>query len=119
MFLSLACNAILCTVVAVNQLDLAPLHAGKIMGLTLFVASLAAVAAPHAVGALTYHHSSRLEWQMVFFLAAGIYAAGAIIFVIFGSGEPQSWTETSEDNPQDELTFSQSGQLVTVEQTIR
>ena len=37
MFLSLACDAIASPVVAVNQLDLAHLHAGKVMGLTHFV----------------------------------------------------------------------------------
>jgi len=118
LFLSLACDAIASPVVAVNQLDLAHLHAGKIMGLTFFVASLASIAAPHAVGAMTYHQSSRSEWQNVFFLTAGIYAVGAIIFVVFGSGERQSWAKTSENNPQDELTFSESGQIATVEQTV-
>jgi len=90
-------------VITVNQLDLAPLHAGKIMGLTQFVGSLASIAAPHAVGALTYQQSSRSAWQKVFFLAAGIYAVGAIIFVIFGSGERQNWAESSDDKRQEEL----------------
>ena len=119
MFLCLTCSSIAFPVIAVNPLDLALLHAGKIMGLTNFVASLASIAGPHAVGALTYHQSTRSEWQKVFFLAAGIYAAGAIIFVIFGSGESQSWaTETSENNTRDESTFCQSGHTVIVEQTV-
>jgi len=77
--------------VVTNQLDLAPLHAGKIMGLTQFVAMVAQIAAPHVVGALTYHCSTRFEWQIIFFVAAGIYAVGAIVFGIFGSGNLQSW----------------------------
>jgi len=32
---------------------------------------------------------------MVFFLAAGIYTVGAIVYLIFGSGERQSWAEWS------------------------
>jgi len=103
MFLAIACTCVSLPVVTVNQLDLAPLHAGKIMGLTYFVASLASIAAPHAVGALTFQQSSRSAWQKVFFLAAGIYAVGAIIFVIFGSGERQSWAESSDDKRQEEL----------------
>jgi len=91
MFLVIACVVISFSVVTVNQLDLAPLHAGKIMGLTHFVANFGPIAAPHAVGALTYHQSTRSEWQNVFYLAAGIYAAGAIIFAIFGSAERQNW----------------------------
>jgi len=58
------------------------------------VSNLAQIAAPHVVGALTYHRSTRLEWHIVFFLAAGIYVVGAIVFVIFGSGEFQSWAGT-------------------------
>jgi len=76
-----------------NQLDLAPLHAGMIMGLTYTVANLGAIAAPLAMGALTSQHSARSEWQHVFFLTAGVYAFGALVFVIFGSGNRQSWAD--------------------------
>ena len=117
MFLSISCSAVSFPVVAVNQLDLAPLHAGKIMGLTHFVGSLAAIVAPHAVGALTYEESSRSEWQNVFFLAAGILVVGAIIFSIVGSGKRQSWAKSSA-NRQDEPTSSQSGHTVILEQTV-
>jgi len=79
------------TTVAVNQLDLAPLHAGKIMGLTNTIAGLASIAAPHAVGVFTSHRSTRSEWQNVFFLAAGVCVVSAVIFVIFGSGNRQRW----------------------------
>ena len=91
MFIAIGCMHISFSVVVTNQLDLAPLHAGKIMGLTTFVSTLAQIAAPHVVGALTYHRSTRSEWQIVFFLAAGIYAVSAIFFTIFGSGDLQSW----------------------------
>jgi len=79
--------------IAVNQLDLAPLHAGKLMGLTYTVAVMAAIIAPLAVGSLTYERSTREEWQKVFFLGTGIYAFAVIVFLIFGSGERQSWAD--------------------------
>jgi len=103
MFIALACTCISFPVVAVNQLDLAPLHCGKLMGLTYGVANLASIAAPHAVGILTYHRSSRSEWQRVFYLAAAIYAVGAGVFVIFGSGEHQSWAGDEDDKRPEEL----------------
>ena len=83
------------TTTAVNQLDLAPLHAGKIVGFTLTIGHLAAIAGPHAVSVFTSHRSTRSEWRNVFFLAAAVYAVGAIIFVIFGSGNRQSWADDS------------------------
>jgi len=84
--------------IGVNQLDLAPLHAGKIVGLTTTIGNLASIAAPHAVGALTSHRSTRSEWQNVFFLSAAVYAVGAVIFVIFGSGNRQHWADDTRCN---------------------
>ena len=81
MFFAIACTTLCHNVVSVNQLDLAPLHAGKIMGLTSCFANLAQIAAPHVVGALTYHKATRSEWQHVFFLAAGIYTVGTLSLI--------------------------------------
>ena len=92
-FAIVACSDGAYASVAVNQLDLAPLHAGKITGLAHTVAVMSAIVAPLAVGALTYERSTREEWQKVFFLAAGVYAVAAVVFLIFGSGERQSWAE--------------------------
>jgi len=91
MFIAIGCSNISFPVVITNQLDLAPLHAGKIMGLTYTVAIVAQIAAPHVVGALTYHRSTRFEWQIIFFLTAAIYVVGAIVFVVFGSGKLRRW----------------------------
>jgi len=93
MFAVIASLNVAFTTVATNQLDLAPLHAGKIIGLTSAIGNLAAIAAPHAVGGLTSHRSTRSEWQNVFFLAAGVCAVGAVIFVVFGSGNRQRWAD--------------------------
>ena len=42
---------------------------------------------------------TREEWQMVFFLAAGIYAFGGVIYIICARGELQPWAvDTSEIN---------------------
>jgi len=111
MFIAIGFTCLTVPVVVVNQLDLAPLHAGKNMGLTQFVANLSSIATPHAVGFLTYHRSSRSEWQNVFYLAAAISAVGAIVFVVFGSGRRQSWADTTDVNCQDVPTFPRSGEV--------
>ena len=89
--------------VLVNQLDLAPLHAGKIMGLTYTIANLGSVFGTHTVSFLTYDNSTRSGWQNVFFLTAGIYAVGAIVFTIFGSGYRQLW---ADDASHDQIVIS-------------
>ena len=91
MFLFIFCTCTTSLVVYINPLDLAPHHAGKIMGLSKFVATVASIVAPQVTGAVTYHSSTRSEWQKVFFLTAGIQILGAIVFVVFGSGDRQSW----------------------------
>jgi len=96
MFLFVFCTCITLLVLHVNPLDLAPLHAGKIMGLTKFVATVASIVGPQVAGAFTYHSSTRSEWRKVFFLAAGIQILSAIVFVVFGSGNLQSWAGMNE-----------------------
>ena len=93
MFVVTASGSPAVVTVSVNQLDLAPLHAGKIMGLTHGISMLSGFAAPLAVSALTNRHSTRSSWQNVFFLTAAIQVVGAIIFVIFGSGDRQPWAD--------------------------
>jgi len=50
----LACKPLAFSSVGATQLDLAPLHAGKIMGVTYTVANLGSIAAPIAASAFTY-----------------------------------------------------------------
>ena len=83
-----------------NQLDLAPLHAGKIAGLMYTIADLSLFTAPLVVGAFTYQQPTRSQWEKVFVLTAGIYGVGALVFLIFGSGDRQSW---ADDTTQDEV----------------
>jgi len=96
----MACQTLQFTTVAITQLDLAPLHAGKIMGLTYTIANLGGLAAPLAASALTYEQSTRSQWQNVFFLTSGILIVGAVVFVVFGSGDRQSW---ADDNSTDKI----------------
>jgi len=76
---------------AVNHLDLAPNYAGTLMGLTNTLATVAGILGPEVVGALTYHESTRAQWQKVFYIAATLYGFGATTFVVLGSGELQDW----------------------------
>lgn len=37
------------------------------------------------------------EWKIIFFIAAGFFFAGNLLFVIFGKAEIQPWNETEGD----------------------
>jgi len=74
-----------------NHLDLAPKHAGTLMGLTNTLATVPGILGPQVVGAFTYHESTRAQWQKVFYICTAIYCFGTAVFVFFGSGELQDW----------------------------
>lgn len=38
------------------------------------------------------------EWKIIFFIAAGFFFGGNLLFVIFGEAEIQPWNETKADN---------------------
>ena len=67
------------------------------MGLTSAIGSLGITAAPHVVSLLTTQGGTRSEWQNVFYIEAAVYALGAVVFVVFGSGERQSWADVADD----------------------
>ena len=92
-FLLQFCQGVVFSTVECNQLDLAPVHAGNLLGLTYTVANLGSIAGPFVVGAMALQQSAGLGWQMVFFLLSGVGTFGAVVFVIFGSGRRQNWAD--------------------------
>ena len=75
----------------VNHLDLAPKHAGTLMGLTNTLATIPGFLGPQVVGALTYQQSTRAQWQKVFYITFAINCFSSAVFAVFGSGELQVW----------------------------
>lgn len=81
---------------SVNHLDLAPIYAGTLMGLTNTIATIPGFAGPALASAFTAYGHTRAAWRGVFFVAAAINAFGAIFFCIFGTGEKQQWAVPRE-----------------------
>ncbi|XP_077983131.1 sialin-like isoform X2 [Glandiceps talaboti] len=81
----------------VNHVDIAPKYAGVLLGITNTTATLSGILAPYVIGSITTNQTQE-EWQIVFYIAAGIYTFGAIFFIIFGSGEVQDWAKDDDSN---------------------
>ncbi|GLG97099.1 Putative inorganic phosphate cotransporter [Gryllus bimaculatus] len=77
---------------SVNHLDLAPQFASILMGLSNTVATLPGMISPLLTEHLVQHKALR-EWQGVFYIAGGIYLAGAVFYGLFASGERQKWAD--------------------------
>ncbi|XP_078595342.1 sialin-like [Branchiostoma floridae x Branchiostoma japonicum] len=102
----------------INHLDIAPRHAGVLMGITNCIATVPGFAGPAVVGFLTKHAktwpSRKLQWQKVFYIAGGIYAFGTLTFLLMGRGTVQEWAK--EESEQGHKS-TQKGLLVNQDQT--
>ena len=46
---------------------------------------------------VSFPQPTRLQWQKVFYISAGMYIIGWVTFVLFASGEVQEWNSPFED----------------------
>lgn len=76
-----------------NHIDIAPNFAGTLMGITNGLANIMSIIAPLLVGFIVTDVSNASEWRYVFFISAGIYFFGNLIFVIFSSTDIQVWND--------------------------
>ncbi|XP_021917270.1 vesicular glutamate transporter 2-like isoform X2 [Zootermopsis nevadensis] len=77
---------------SVNHLDIAPQFASILMGLSNTVATLPGIFSPLLTGHLVQDKTPE-EWQAVFYIAGGVYLAGALFYGLFASGERQKWAD--------------------------
>jgi len=91
MIAAMGCQGMAWAALAVNPLDLSVLHAAVVFSITNSTSTLSSIAVPLVIGDLTYENPSRSQWRKVFCIAAGIEWFGCIVFLLFGSGEPQNW----------------------------
>ncbi|XP_054738470.1 putative inorganic phosphate cotransporter isoform X1 [Anastrepha obliqua] len=74
-----------------NHIDLSPNYAGILMGLANCAANIMSLLAPLTVGFVVTDVKNVQQWRVVFFIAAGLYFIGNLLFVLFGKTEIQSW----------------------------
>lgn len=81
---------------AVNHLDLSPKSAGVLMGISNTFATIPGIVSPILTGYITSNKSDD-EWRVVFYIAAGIYLIGCVIYWIWASGELQPWSIEAQE----------------------
>nr|CAG4645485.1 EOG090X04X8 [Lynceus sp. MCZ IZ 141354] len=102
---------------SVNQLDIAPQYASILLGLSNTVATLPGIISPSVTGAIVLTKSAS-EWHIVFYIAAALYIAGAIFYIIFASGDRQSWSPplnpatSGQITPSDSMAFHTSTEAI-------
>uniref|UniRef100_A0ABK8FQZ9 Major facilitator superfamily (MFS) profile domain-containing protein n=1 Tax=Anopheles gambiae TaxID=7165 RepID=A0ABK8FQZ9_ANOGA len=83
----------------VNHIDLAPNHAGTMMGITNCAANIMSIIAPLIVGQVISDATDPIQWRRVFYIAAGVYFFGNLTFIIFGKADIQPWNEPESPIP--------------------
>ncbi|XP_055643877.1 putative inorganic phosphate cotransporter isoform X2 [Toxorhynchites rutilus septentrionalis] len=86
----------------VNHIDLAPNHAGTMMGITNCAANIMSIIAPLIVGQVLEDATDPVQWRTVFYISAAIYFCGNLIFIIFGKADVQTWNEPRSDKKHDD-----------------
>ncbi|XP_068914200.1 putative inorganic phosphate cotransporter isoform X1 [Tenebrio molitor] len=77
----------------INVLDVAPNHAGTLLGIINGANNIFSILGPLSVGLLGSDKKDPLLWRSVFLLTAGIYIGTGLFYVLFTSAEVQSWNE--------------------------
>ncbi|CAH1376863.1 unnamed protein product, partial [Tenebrio molitor] len=77
----------------INMLDVAPNHAGTLLGMINSINNVFSILGPLSVGLLGSDKKDPILWRTVFLLAAGIYIGCGLFYVLFTSAEVQSWNE--------------------------
>jgi len=80
----------------VNHLDIAPRFAGILMGISNSIGTISGIIGPYVVGFLTNNQPKRARWQKVFYISAGVYVFGWLVYLLLGSGREHSWNTPDE-----------------------
>ncbi|RZF35165.1 hypothetical protein LSTR_LSTR007867 [Laodelphax striatellus] len=71
---------------------------GTIFGLANTLSSFGGYLSTYMVGKLTVNNQTFSQWQIVFYILAGTYTFGGLVFLIFGTGKMQSWNSPAGPN---------------------
>ncbi|XP_066152459.1 sialin-like [Euwallacea fornicatus] len=82
----------------VNPLDIAPQYASIILGISNTLGTVPGIISPILTGYIVSNEPSVEEWQIVFFIAAGLYLFGAFFYLTCSSGEVQQWAKQKGSN---------------------
>ncbi|GAB0094566.1 putative inorganic phosphate cotransporter [Sergentomyia squamirostris] len=85
----------------VNHIDLAPNHAGVLMGITNGAANIMSIIAPLLVGFVVQDSTDPYQWRLVFFISSAVYLVGNTLFVIFGRTDIQAWNNPTQKQSMD------------------
>jgi len=97
-----------------NGLDIAPNFSGTIFGIANTFSSVGGFLSSFMVGTITYKNQTYAQWSIIFWILAATYCTGALMFVLFGTGELQEWNNPFSDRQKknNEITVEEGGESI-------
>lgn len=86
-----------------NGLDIAPNFSGTIFGMANTLSSIGGYLSTKLVAALTHDNHTIQQWNYVFWILAGVYMFGSLFYLIFGSGNLETWNSNVRRNSENGL----------------
>jgi hypothetical protein len=74
-----------------NCVDIAPAYSGTLLALSHVPACVFGYFSTKIVGLFTKNEQNFQQWSYIFWIVVGVYLFASIFFIVFGSGEVQSW----------------------------
>jgi ACS family sodium-dependent inorganic phosphate cotransporter-like MFS transporter 5 len=81
-----------------NHIALSPKFAGTMYGITNAAANMCGFLAPYVIGRIINERETLGQWQLVFYLAAGINIGANLFYVAFASAREQPWSRSQRMN---------------------
>ncbi|GAB0100067.1 hypothetical protein DMENIID0001_160500 [Sergentomyia squamirostris] len=97
----------------VNPLDLAPNYASIIWGISNTISTIPGILSPLITGFIVTD-KSREQWQVVFYIAAGVYLTTSLIYWFMAKAELQPWAQINGDEKKDVEKSSNENQSQTI-----
>ncbi|CAG9786487.1 unnamed protein product [Diatraea saccharalis] len=85
-----------------SHIDLSPNFASTLMGITNACGGIFSIMAPLSVSAVVKDEKLASEWRKVFFISVALYFLGNLFYILFISGDIQSWNEPSSSGEVEE-----------------
>ncbi|CAH4029405.1 unnamed protein product [Pieris brassicae] len=81
--------------VKINSMDIAPNYAGTCSAMVNGLAAVSGIITPYLIGLLTPDQTIS-QWRIAFWTVCAVLVATNIIYVIWGTGEPQWWDDVDK-----------------------
>uniref|UniRef100_H2Z5C1 Major facilitator superfamily (MFS) profile domain-containing protein n=1 Tax=Ciona savignyi TaxID=51511 RepID=H2Z5C1_CIOSA len=79
-----------------NIVDIAPLYAGLLFGVSNTIGSIPGFIGPLTAGIVVKDKTSVNQWQVLFWINAAVGLFGSLLFACFASGSEREWAKEEE-----------------------